>query len=99
MLDINQLRTDIDATAARLADRGFKLDVDHFRELEAQRKASQMQTQELQAKRNSLSKQIGVAKEKGEDTAPIMAEVAGLGDELKKHEDALADIQSNLDGC
>ena len=97
MLDINQLRTDIDATAARLADRGFKLDVDHFRELEAQRKASQMQTQELQAKRNSISKLIGQAKAKGEDTAPIMAEVAGLGDELKKHEDALADIQTKLE--
>ena len=98
MLDINQLRTDIFATAARLADRGFKLDVDHFRELEAQRKASQMQTQELQAKRNSISKLIGQAKAKGEDTAPIMAEVAGLGDELKKHEDALADIQTKLEG-
>ncbi len=97
MLDINQLRTDIDAIAARLADRGFKLDVDHFRELEAQRKASQTQTQELQAKRNSLSKQIGVAKAKGEDTAPIMAEVAGLGDALKKHEDALAEIQTKLE--
>ena len=97
MLDINQLRTDIDATAARLADRGFRLDVDHFRELEAQRKASQMQTQELQAKRNSISKLIGQAKAKGEDTAPIMAEVAGLGDELKKHEDALADIQTKLE--
>ena len=97
MLDINQLRTDIFATAARLADRGFKLDVDHFRELEAQRKASQMQTQELQAKRNSISKLIGQAKAKGEDTAPIMAEVAGLGDELKKHEDALADIQTKLE--
>ncbi len=97
MLDINQLRTDIFATAARLADRGFKLDVDHFRELEAQRKASQMQTQELQAKRNSISKLIGQAKAKGEGTAPIMAEVAGLGDELKKHEDALADIQTKLE--
>jgi seryl-tRNA synthetase len=83
MLDIQTLRKDIDAVAARLAARGFALDVETFKRLEADRKAVQTRTEELQAKRNALSKSIGQLKAKGEDTAPVMAEVAGLGDELK----------------
>ena len=83
MLDIQTLRKDIDAVAARLAARGFALDVEAFKRLEADRKAVQTRTEELQARRNALSRSIGQLKAKGEDTAPVMAEVAGLGDELK----------------
>ncbi|HEX6829564.1 MAG TPA: serine--tRNA ligase, partial [Burkholderiales bacterium] len=55
MLDIQLLRTDLDAVAARIADRGIKLDVEPFRRLEQERKQIQTRTQELQAKRNALS--------------------------------------------
>jgi len=96
MLDIQLLRNDLDGTAQRLQARGFELDVRRFQELEQDRKAVQMRTQELQAKRNQSSKQIGIAKSKGEDVAAIMAEVANLGDELKAAEEKLAVIQSQL---
>ncbi|MGZ3181393.1 MAG: serine--tRNA ligase [Telluria sp.] len=96
MLDIQLLRKDIDTVAARLATRKFKLDVDTFNALEGERKAIQTRTEELQGKRNSLSKQIGMLKAKGEDTAAVMAEVAGLGDELKNNEAALGVVQARL---
>jgi seryl-tRNA synthetase len=96
MLDIQLLRNDLDGTAQRLKARGFDLDVGRFQELEQDRKTVQMRTQELQAKRNQSSKQIGIAKSKGEDVAAIMAEVANLGDELKAAEEKLAYIQSHL---
>jgi seryl-tRNA synthetase len=96
MLDIQLLRKDIQAVAARLASRGMTLDTTLITALETERKDIQTRTQDLQAKRNSLSKQIGIAKGKGEDTAPIMAEVTGLGDALKQMEDRLASIQEEL---
>jgi seryl-tRNA synthetase len=96
MIDIQLLRKDIDTVAARLATRKFQLDVAGFNALEAERKAIQTRTEELQGKRNSLSKQIGMLKGKGEDTTAVMAEVAGLGDELKANEAALAEVQAKL---
>ncbi|MEW6024270.1 MAG: serine--tRNA ligase [Pseudomonadota bacterium] len=96
MIDIQLLRKDIDNVAARLATRKFQLDVNAFNALEAERKAIQIRTEELQGKRNSLSKQIGMLKGKGEDTSAVMAEVAGLGDELKANEVSLADVQRKM---
>ncbi|KQW87238.1 serine--tRNA ligase [Massilia sp. Root418] len=96
MIDIQLLRKDIDTVAARLATRKFQLDVAGFNALEAERKAIQMRTEELQSKRNSLSKQIGMLKGKGEDTTAVMAEVAGLGDELKNNEQALSAVQARM---
>lgn len=96
MLDIQLLRTDLEGTAQRLATRGFTLDTAAFQRLEGERKTIQTRTQELQAKRNAVSKSIGQAKAKGEDVSAIMAEVAGLGDELKAAEVALEATQSAL---
>jgi len=96
MLDIQLLRNDFDQVAARLATRGFKLDKEAFAALELERKQVQTRTQELQAKRNAVSKQIGIAKSKGEDVATIMAEVAGLGDQLKADEEHLLAIQAQV---
>jgi seryl-tRNA synthetase len=96
MIDIQLLRKDIDAVAARLASRKFVLDVAGFNALEAERKQLQTRTEELQGKRNALSKQIGMLKGKGEDTSGVMAEVAGLGDELKANEQALAAVQAKM---
>ncbi len=96
MLDLQLLRNDLDGTAQRLKARGFDLDVRRFQELEQERKGVQVRTQELQAKRNQSSKQIGIAKSKGEDVSAIMNNVASLGDELKAAEEKLAVIQSHL---
>jgi seryl-tRNA synthetase len=96
MLDITHLRHDLDAVAAGLAKRGVTLDTARFEALEARRKDIQTRTQDLQQRRNVLSKQVGAAKSKGEDAAPILAEVAGLGDEVKRLESALDEVQSDL---
>jgi seryl-tRNA synthetase len=96
MLDIQLLRNELAAVAARLATRGFVLDTAKFERLEAERKSIQTRTQEMQAKRNSSSKLIGQAKAKGEDVSAIMAEVANLGEELKQAEVQLGDVQSAL---
>jgi seryl-tRNA synthetase len=98
MLDANQLRTALAETAARLkAARGFELDVSALEALEAERKSIQGRTQELQNLRNTRSKAIGQAKAKGEDTAALMAEVAGFGEELKASESRLVDVQAKLE--
>jgi len=96
MLDIQLLRRDAAQVAERLAARGFAFDTARFDALEAERKAVQTRTQEAQAKRNALSKQIGMLKGKGEDTTAVMAEVAGLGDELKALETRLGELQAEL---
>ncbi|MFM9912901.1 MAG: serine--tRNA ligase [Methylophilaceae bacterium] len=96
MLDIQLLRNELDAVAKRLASRGYVLDVMQFSTLEAERKQVQTRTQDLQAKRNASSKQIGIAKSKGEDVTAILAEVASLGDELKADEEELALIQTQM---
>jgi len=96
MLDIQLLRKDLPAVVAGLARRGVAFDDAAFRALEDERKTLQTRTEELQAKRNSLSKQIGAMKGKGEDTTAVMAEVGSLGDDLKANEAALAALQEKL---
>tara|TARA_B110000971_G_scaffold72008_1_gene73876 strand:+ start:658 stop:1932 length:1275 start_codon:yes stop_codon:yes gene_type:complete len=96
MLDIQALRNDLDHVVTQLKSRKFDFDTAAFTALESERKAVQTRTQELQAKRNSTSKQIGIAKSKGEDASEIMKEVAGLGEALKADEARLAEIQSEL---
>jgi seryl-tRNA synthetase len=93
MLDIQLLRANPAQVAERLAARGTSFDAAAFEILEAERKTLQTRTQELQAKRNSLSKQVGMLKGKGEDASQVLAEVAGIGDELKLNEEKLAQLQ------
>jgi seryl-tRNA synthetase len=96
MLDIQLLRKDLANVAQRLASRGFTLETARIEALEAERKEIQTRTQDLQARRNQLSKQIGMAKGKGEDTSALMNEVGGLSEELKQGEERLAGIQDDL---
>ncbi|SHN20101.1 serine--tRNA ligase [Rhizobacter sp. OV335] len=99
MLDITLLRKDLASVVTLLEKRKSPqpyLDVALFQSLEGERKTLQTRTEELQAKRNSLSKQIGMLKGKGEDTSAVMAEVAGLADELKASGDRLEAIQAEL---
>ncbi len=99
MIDITLLRKDLDAVLARLAARKNPqpfLDADRFRTLEAERRTLQSSTEDLQARRNQLSKQIGHLKAKGGDVAPVMAEVGGIGDTLKAGAERLEQIQGEL---
>ena len=82
MLDNQQLRNDLNGVVARLKKRGFDFDVNQYTALEDERKITQTETEDLRAKRNSLSKQIGIAKGKGENVSAVMKEVAGLGERL-----------------
>jgi seryl-tRNA synthetase len=99
MLDITQLRKDLDAVIERLNARKNPqpfLDVERFKAFEGERRSVQMRTEELQARRNALSKQIGMAKGKGEDASALMAEVGGIADELKAGAERLDAIQVEL---
>ena len=96
MLDHKLLRTDLDNVAAQLARRGFTLDTSRIDELEEQRKALQVRVQELQARRNRRSKEIGKAKAAGVDIAPLLEQVEGLGNQLKETDRELEEIQAAL---
>ena len=97
MLDIQLLRKDLPAAVAGLKRRGFDFDEAGFRSLEEERRKLQSRTEELQAKRNTLSRQVGVLKGKGEDVSGVLAEVGGIGDELKTNETVLAALQAKLE--
>jgi seryl-tRNA synthetase len=104
MLDITLLRKDLDSAIARLETRKSPqafLNVDAFKTLESERKTIQMRTEELQSKRNTLSKQIGMLKAKGPagqaETDAVMAEVAGLKTELETSAARLDQIQAELE--
>ncbi len=96
MLDIQALRNDLDGVVSALKKRGFDFDAAGFLALEQTRKTVQTRTQDLQAKRNHASKLIGMAKAKGGDVSAVMAEVAGLGDQLKADEAQLTELQAQL---
>ncbi|MBU2279638.1 MAG: serine--tRNA ligase, partial [Gammaproteobacteria bacterium] len=97
MLDSKYLRGEIAQTAERLASRGFVLNVTQINALEEQRRSLQVATQELQNQRNSKSKAIGQAKARGEDIAPLLAEVDGLGEELNAAKVQLDAVLAELD--
>ncbi|MBP8143773.1 MAG: serine--tRNA ligase [Inhella sp.] len=99
MLDINQLRRDLPGVIARLEARKSPqpfLDVERFQALESDRKQLQTRTEELQSRRNQLSKAIGQAKGKGEDASDLMAQVGGIGEELKASADRLEALQHQM---
>ena len=96
MLDIQLLRNDLQGVINRLGDRGLALDAVTFERIEAGRKAVQMRTQELQARRNQLSKEVGQAKAKKEDASVLIAEVNAQADQLKALEQELARIQEEM---
>ncbi|CAI8903344.1 MULTISPECIES: serine--tRNA ligase [Pseudomonas] len=98
MLDSKLLRGQLQEVADRLASRGFSLDVARIEALEERRKVVQTRTEQLQAERNARSKSIGQAKAKGEDIAPLMADVERMAGELASGKVELDGIQAELDG-
>jgi seryl-tRNA synthetase len=99
MLDPKLLRNDLEAVAGALRRRGYTLDTARFAGLEERRKALQVRTDELRNERNTRSKAIGRAKSSGEDAAPLLAEVADLGERLKAAETELAEVQGELEAA
>ncbi len=97
MLDSKLVRTQPKEIAKRLATRGFILDVEKIEALEQKRRTAQVKTEQLQADRNARAKAIGQAKQRGEDIAPLLAEVDQLGDDLEKNKAELDTIQAELD--
>lgn len=96
MLDPKIIRSQLDFVVERLAVRGMKVDTELFGTLEEKRKGLQVQTEQLQSERNSRSKAIGHAKAKGQDVAPLMAEVDALGAKLVACENELKELQNQL---
>ena len=98
MFDINLLRTDLAATAERMKARNYAIDTAAFEALEADRKALQIQTQDLQQQRNTLSKAVGQAKAAKDEAKAqaLLAEVAALPEKVKANEAALAAIQDKV---
>lgn len=97
MLDVEYLRENtLEAEQRLLEIRNFKLDVEKFKELDASRKALQVETQSLQQERNNSSKMIGQAKAKGEDIKPLLAQVASLGEQLDAFKEKTKDVLDEL---
>ena len=96
MLDPKLIRADVEKVAEQLARRGFVLDVTAIAALEEERKSAQVETQQLQNRKNESAKAIGQAKAKGEDIQPLLDAVANLGDQLKAAESKLDEIQEKL---
>lgn len=96
MLDAKFLRNDIEQTAKLLANRGFKLDVDLINSLEEKRKSLQIQTESLQAERNSRSKEIGMAAKRGEDIAPLRAQMNTFGEKLDVAKDEFTALSAQI---
>src|SRR5436189_1164185 len=98
MIDVQLLRTEIEAVAKRLATRGYTLDISGFRALEEKRREIQTATEQLQSQRNALAKQVGQAKAKKDEAqaAALMREGAELGEKLKQMETDNAAVQGKL---
>ena len=96
MLDPNLLRNEIDAVVAALKIKGFELDAQAYQSLETQRKSLQVQSEELQAKRNARSKEIGKTKAQGGDVDALMAEVASFADQLKMAQSELESVKADM---
>lgn len=96
MIEINLLRTNLDEVARQLQRRGYTLDTETFQALEQKRKVLQVNTQNLQNERNKRSKEIGMAKAKGQDIAPLLQEVSHLGEQLATAEAELEQLQTLL---
>jgi seryl-tRNA synthetase len=96
MLDPYRLRNNLNEVSEALSKRGYQLDTSELDRLESQRKSLQVATQDLQAERNKLSKEIGQAKKQGTDAQPLLDQVASIGDSLKQHEADLSVLQDHL---
>jgi len=96
MLDPKTLRAEPETLAALLKKKNYVLDIENINALDSRRRELQQETEKLQNERNVRSKSIGQAKASGQDIAPLLADVASLGDSLEANKNALASVQDEL---
>lgn len=96
MIDPKLLRQDLTELKAKLAKRGYELDMDFWQQMESQRKSLQVITEDLQAKRNAGAKQVGVLKKNGEDASELLAEMQAVSGDIKKAEEDLKSLQDKI---
>ena len=96
MIDTNLIKADSALVADSLSSKKYELDLKIFEDLEVNRKAAQIQTEALQAKRNALSKDYGLLKKEGKDDATLNQQIAEVKSELDACSKTLTDIQSSL---
>ena len=96
MIDTNLIKADSVSVADSLKSKKYELDLKIFEDLEVNRKAAQIQTEALQAKRNALSKDYGLLKKEGKDDATLNQQIAEVKSELDSSSKTLTDIQSSL---
>lgn len=97
MLDPKLLRSDLETLKARLATRGYELDIAFWQELENKRKSLQVETENLQAQKNQGAKEIGLLKKNGQNTDELMAQMAKVSDEMKRCEDDLRELLATIE--
>jgi seryl-tRNA synthetase len=96
MIDTNLIKTDSASVANSLASKKYELDLNIFEDLEVNRKATQIKTEALQAKRNALSKDYGLLKKEGKDDAALNQQITEVKSELDSCSKTLTDLQSSL---
>ena len=96
MIDTNLIKADSASVADSLSSKKYELDLKIFEDLEVKRKAAQIQTEALQAKRNALSKDYGLLKKEGKDDAALNQQITEVKSELDSCSKTLTDLQSSL---
>ncbi|WP_019673997.1 serine--tRNA ligase [Psychrobacter lutiphocae] len=96
MIDPKLLRQDLTELKQKLAGRGYELDIDFWQQMESQRKALQVETENLQAKRNAGARQVGELKKNGEDASELMAQMQEISSDIKQAEEALKALQDKI---
>ncbi len=96
MIDPKLLRQDLTELQAKLASRGYALDIDFWQDMEAQRKSLQVKTEDLQAQKNAGAKQVGLLKKQGEDASELLAQMQSISSEMKQAEEALKALQDTI---
>jgi len=96
MIETNLIKTDSASVADSLASKKYELDLKIFEDLEVDRKATQIKTEALQAKRNALSKDYGLLKKEGKDDAALNQQITEVKSELDSCSKTLTDLQSSL---
>ncbi|MBI4890512.1 MAG: serine--tRNA ligase [Acidobacteria bacterium] len=96
MHDLANFRANLDAIAARLADRGFELNVEEFREMDSRRRSALTEAEQLKAQRNAESMEIGKLKKAGQDTAELQAKVRAIGDRVSELDEQVKAIDEEF---
>lgn len=94
--DLQFFRSNLDAVAARLATRGFQLDVESFRSLDGERRAALTEAERLKAERNIASQDVAKAKREGQDTTARQAELRAIGEKIASLDEKVKEVDERF---